>query len=299
MAVTEHIGDIFAAPTGSVLIREPSLPHDTSPLIPLRCEQLPRQLGLRRGRGLQSQGPFLPRQPYLIQAHRRAQFPTAYQIYHKHCTVPGSTEAKKLLLGTCLLIPPQASDIPKSDRYWIACLMTSLSYGRRVDKPELILEYTRKSLKELKDQLQAIETRGQKEGSDFKDLYTVRLNVKAFKTPWNLTRKVLEESLLDVKVMNNLDVMDKKEREQTLDSMERSGDDIEKVKAIRIGRMVGTKETAKDDGSKKSMLSADDQQKSIAKRKTSGVSEGEAGAEQAKKLTDTAKRRKQSAKDTT
>ena len=256
MVVTEHIGDIFAAPEGSVLIRK------STPLALLyKADRGPDSNNCQGDWGAGVAAAFkakVCRDPMITAGYDRAtanrpcQFPAAYQVYHDHCTIPGSTHVKKLLLGTCLLIPPQPTDVEKSGRYWIACLMTSLHYGRRVDKPDVILENTRKALTAMRTEMQKAER--SVAGLSFEGtLYTVRMNGKAFKTPWPLTRRVLANSRLDVRVMNNVDVMDRKERQQVLEQMEQSGDDLEKVRAIREGREIpeeaprGTKEDKEDE----------------------------------------------------
>ena len=145
--------------------------------------------------------------------------------------MPGSLHTKRLLAGSTLLIPPQEED-EESGRYWIACLLTSVNYGRYVDKPDKILENTRKALFQLREKIQTLELTTP--GLNLKDnLYCVRLNSKAFKTPWLLTKRILEHCQLDVRVMNNLDAMDEEERQRTMTEMEQWGCDIEKVREYR------------------------------------------------------------------
>ena len=149
--------------------------------------------------------------------------------------------------------------------------MTSLHYGRRVDKPEAILENTRHALTAMRAELQKAERAGA--GVDFAGkLYTVRMNGKAFRTPWPLTRRVLANSRLDVKVMNNVDVMDAKERAQVLAQMEQSGDDLAKVRALR--------EDESDGGA----------------AKNEEVSKGEQGSEKVQRVKKSAKRKSGDAK---
>ena len=298
--VTEHVGDIFAVPQGSVLIREPQRPsihvwysHALTTEDACNCQG---SWGSGVAAAFREKVRFArsATAAHTTDTHTH-KFPTAYDVYHEHCTVPGSMHVKKLILGTCLLIPPQEEDIPKSGRYWIACLMTSLHFGKRVDKPDVILEHTRKSLKELRERLQKAEN-GIKDLSFKGKLYTVRLNCKAFRTPWLLTRRVLENSGLDVKIINNVDIMDDRERREVLDSMERDGFDVEKVREIRtaLGEALDGDE-AGEDAKESSVTKKDRKLKRREGKRKSSEADGETESAPAQ-VEEKAKRRKKKAK---
>ena len=164
-------------------------------------------------------------QRHLIQKHKLdapAQFPAAYKLYHSTCQPPTTAPVRELL-GTALLIAPQSSDLAKSGRYWIACLFTSTHYGAKKDKPTAILESTRRALDSLKKQVEATDS----ELDLANKLWAVRINAKAFRTPWGRTRRILAESGLDIKIMNNLTIMSKAERQKTVQEMEEMGFDPE------------------------------------------------------------------------
>ena len=55
-------------------------------------------------------------------------FPAAFAVYTEHCQRHSPTE----LFGTCLLVAPQHADYNKSQKpVWVACLFTSVGYGKR------------------------------------------------------------------------------------------------------------------------------------------------------------------------
>ena len=60
-------------------------------------------------------------------------------------------------------------------------------------------------------------------------LYSVRLNSKAFNTPWEKTRDTIIGSGLKVKVMNNIGLMNNKERRNVLHSMLKLEQDLANV----------------------------------------------------------------------
>ncbi len=150
----------------------------------------------------------------------------------------------KALIGTCQLIPPQEEDyepaaitsmppskrrrvelsssksIPKESlslrRHWIACLFTSIGYGKPtknhpgMDKPDVILENTRKSLVDLKEQIFKFESKEEEEEEEKEvstlriakaegempgELWSCKFNSGLFAVDWADTRKVLEEEL--------------------------------------------------------------------------------------------------------
>jgi ADP-ribose 1''-phosphate phosphatase len=147
-------------------------------------------------------------------------------MQQKHITPP---------LGTCLLIPPQRGDYaPDSGRgqrrsrnvqlqatglsqnrrkHWIACVITSRLYGRSVSPPDIIIENTRLAVRDLKRQLAELQrARGAEacansDNSDNRpgELWSCRFNSGLFAVAWAESRKVLEESGLQVTVVRPLD----------------------------------------------------------------------------------------------
>lgn len=74
-------------------------------------------------------------------------FPSAYQSYKSHCDAHEDDPRK--LIGTCLIIP--------GEEYDVGCLFTSVGYGRRVDPPAMILDATRKAVRDLMRQTEGNE----------------------------------------------------------------------------------------------------------------------------------------------
>lgn len=181
-------------------------------------------------------------QSRLYRSHVRllGQYPAAYKVHNDHC----KTTSNEALIGTCQLIPPQEEDYedqasaagkppPKRRRvrgfndrpgvvqeaagyrkHWIACLFTSVGYGKPtkkhagMDKPEVILENTRKSLVGLREQLLKLR-RGDKEKGGATaselgiadaeatpgELWSCKFNSGLFAVEWADTKRVLEEEL--------------------------------------------------------------------------------------------------------
>ena len=103
-------------------------------------------------------------------------------------------------MGTTLIIPlpnaqnqRQASETP----HYIACLFTSLDYGKRVSPPEEILLNTRKALRDLARQV--AEMRGS--GEEIGNCHAVRINSGRFGVEWQKTKAVLEAGDLDITVV--------------------------------------------------------------------------------------------------
>lgn len=99
-------------------------------------------------------------------------------------------------------------------KHWIACLFTSVGYGKPtkthsgMDKPEEILQNTRKALIDLKEQLVKLEMKGEKRYEEDslharpktaddapRELWSCRFNSGLFAVEWADTKKVLEEEL--------------------------------------------------------------------------------------------------------
>lgn len=126
------------------------------------------------------------------------QFPAAFTIYQSHCSNPASDSHQRSLLGTALLIPPQEGDDKASKKLkrgvWIACVFTSVDYGKKVSKPDTILESTKTAMEDLAKQLK-------ESGTQIGELWAVRINSGSFHVPWEQTKEVLEHCGLDIKIV--------------------------------------------------------------------------------------------------
>lgn len=101
-------------------------------------------------------------------------YPNAYQIYRETCQEKGSK-----LIGTCLLI--------QTDKHIIACLFTSIGYGEFKDTPEQILKNTKSAVEDLiKQNISGLK------------LYSCKINSGRFAVPWDDTKRILEESGVDI-----------------------------------------------------------------------------------------------------
>lgn len=171
--ITEEIGDIFSAPPKSILIHA--------------CN----------ARGAWGSG---------VAIAFKQKYPYAFRKYNAHCLSPptGSKLSVKQhqanIVGTTLLIPPpnstnqrQATKTP----HYIACLFTSLDYGKRVSPPEEIVENTGNAIKDLAKQVAEMRELGQEMGK----CYAVRINSGRFGVEWQKTRAVLEAGGLDITVV--------------------------------------------------------------------------------------------------
>jgi ADP-ribose 1''-phosphate phosphatase len=109
LRLSNHIGDIFAAPPNTLLIHA--------------CNT----------QGSWGAG---------IAAAFRDRYPEAYKVYRAHCLTTN------VRTGTALFIPPCETN-PKFDQHWIGCLFTSARFGRAKDSPAQILAATVPAMKEL------------------------------------------------------------------------------------------------------------------------------------------------------
>lgn len=134
----------------------------------------------------------------------KQKYPYAFRKYNAHCLTPPTGFIKQHqanIVGTTLLIPPpnaanrrQESKTP----HYIACLFTSLDYGKRVSPPKEILENTRNALKDLAKQVAEIRDLGD-EGIG--KCYAVRINSGKFGVEWEKTKAVLEAGDLAITVV--------------------------------------------------------------------------------------------------
>ena len=190
--ITETTGDIFTAPPHSILIHA--------------CN----------ARGSWGAGVALA---------FKTRYPAAYKLYHTHCNTPPpgtSISAHQASLpGTCLLIPPY--EAKGKAEHWIACLFTSLGYGRGVSKEAVILENTRGAVRDLGEQVQGCRGRGETVG----ECRAVRINSGKFGVRWEKTKGVLEEGGVDIRVVRPVEEAEKEvAKEGKAGSAKRVSDDV-------------------------------------------------------------------------
>ncbi|KUJ23965.1 uncharacterized protein LY89DRAFT_703231 [Mollisia scopiformis] len=105
-------------------------------------------------------------------------YPDAFNTYHEHCL------SDPVQTGTCLLIEPCGPS-----KHWIACLFTSAKHGRGKDKPDEILENTRRAVEDLLEKVKEAEGKGEMVGS----LRMCKINSGKFGVEWERTEMVLKE----------------------------------------------------------------------------------------------------------
>jgi len=131
-----------------------------------------------------------------VAAAFKAQYPGAHGVYVSHCRAHSGAA----LIGRTLLVPPQPADIGGGRRHWVACLFTSLGYGKAVDPPEKVLANTTSALVDLRGQVRALETTAAAgEASSVLPLpgewHSAMINSVRFKVPWEETVAVIERVL--------------------------------------------------------------------------------------------------------
>ena len=130
----------------------------------------------------------------------------------EYCNTPPSPSHQRSLLGTTLLIPPQSTEEVEeneeddndgegsntnTDDYWIACVFTSLGYGRTVSSAEVILDSTKRGMGDLHKKLSFLKAGGKAVG----DVWAVRINSGKFGVQWDRTKRILEQCAVDLKVV--------------------------------------------------------------------------------------------------
>ncbi len=93
------------------------------------------------------------------------------------------------------MIPP-ASPQPETPRHYVACLITSVGYGKNVDGAETILQNTASALRDLAVRITGLRGKGW-DG----EVWAVRINSGKFGVEWRRTRAVLEGGEVGMKVM--------------------------------------------------------------------------------------------------
>lgn len=144
-------------------------------------------------------------------------FPAACERYRDFCNEakpdPSARWPPRSLVGKCLIIPPQESDVQAgAPRVYIVCLFTSYGYGRpskSTGKPGLdtaskVLEQTTMALTDFRRQLEDKRIEG---SSDEIVIYSPRFNSGAFKIPWDRTKSIIEDTFVDSGLRCRWDVM--------------------------------------------------------------------------------------------
>ncbi|KAI4812208.1 hypothetical protein E4T44_10504 [Aureobasidium sp. EXF-8845] len=117
ITLTERIGDLFGAPSNTLLVHACNCVGSWNAGIALAFQN---------------------------------KYPAHYAIYQAHC----KSRTPNSLLSTCLLIPPQPGSGPN---HWIGCLFTSRKYGRGKDSKDDILDSTDSALQDMLEQLEDLK----------------------------------------------------------------------------------------------------------------------------------------------
>lgn len=113
LTVTERTGDLFSAPSGTLLVHA------------CNCEG-------SWGKGIAEQF--------------RTRYPSAFRTYQSHCR----SRDRRQLAGSSLMIEPGEG---KTKQHFIGCLFTSIGKGRNKDKPSTILDSTKTAMDQLIHQI--------------------------------------------------------------------------------------------------------------------------------------------------
>lgn len=129
----------------------------------------------------------------------RELFPNAFEVDKRSCQ---ETQSRASLPGTSLLIPyestwPLTCADPAAPKVSIACLRTSLGYGRPnqktnnpgLDNKGLVIAQTRSALCDFRARLEEMGEERQKEIV----VWSPKFNSGAFKVPWEETEGLIEE----------------------------------------------------------------------------------------------------------
>ena len=205
----------------SLFVSEPMVAGTQGLMSGFRCGQLLGRVGIRHCQRTQKYG--VASDDHELPTANVDQCPAAFEVYQLHCKRAARPYD---LIGTCLLIPPQPSDyeqqrkvklkvtdkliisdinVPKPRR-WIACLFTSIGYGRPNMKtnnpgkgsPSSILTFTRTALEELRTLLEDFGptnfnkmTRGATDDDKPGEIWSPMFNSGAFGVDWGDTQQIL------------------------------------------------------------------------------------------------------------
>lgn len=126
----------------------------------------------------------------------RARYPAAFAVYRAHCarsSSGGSRSPDHRLVGTALLIPPQAQSRDGKERgrgHYVGCLFTSRGYGRARDGPEEILRATGPAMRDL---MRLVVEEEERTGRGVGEVRMCRINSGLFGVPWERSKAVMEE----------------------------------------------------------------------------------------------------------
>lgn len=151
LQVNQEIGDLFAAPSNTVLIHA------------CNCEG-------RWGAGIATVFKNL--------------YPGAFAIYNKHCRSNKASE----LTGTTLLIPPSEKPSTGAPAHFIGCLFNSAKKGRGKDSASKILENTATAMQDLLGQANQWN---KDEEPKIEALQMCQINSGKFGVKWERTLAVL------------------------------------------------------------------------------------------------------------
>jgi ADP-ribose 1''-phosphate phosphatase len=154
--ITEHVGDLFAAPDNTVLVHACNTQGSW-------------------GAGI------------ALEFHER--YPEAFKQYEQHCLVDYHPIKNPVVTGSCLLIPP-SEDKPGAPKHWIACLFTSARYGKNKDSNEMILSATASAFRTMLEHLHLFDAAGKL--PEITEIRMCRINAGLFNVKWKDTKKVLE-----------------------------------------------------------------------------------------------------------
>ncbi|KAK5051575.1 hypothetical protein LTR84_003227 [Exophiala bonariae] len=140
---------------------------------------------------------------YGVARQLKSEFPTAFNIYRSHCRMEDRPDH---LVGECLLIPPQKEDYEKGNkpRRWIACLFTSVGYGKRNARlnnpgkcePQFIIYHTQAALEDFRvqyDEYVRAASISPEESEPPGDIWSCKFNSGAFGLDWEATKAIVED----------------------------------------------------------------------------------------------------------
>lgn len=113
-----------------------------------------------------------------VAAEFKRQFPGAFQTYKNYCYGTPT----KLVVGSTLIIDAMKTD---QKNFKIACLITSIGYGKNKQSVDKILYNTEKAIKDLSAH------------EEIRNVHSPLINAGLFEVPWEDTVKVIQKSLND------------------------------------------------------------------------------------------------------